>query len=171
MEVARNPSDSNIKLWIAYLDKKNRLAERLKSRIAEFSTSAKAPEQNRLAQDRVREIERSQSSFDPARFRVRMYFDSKCPHCMRMLVTLKELQEMGVLVEALQIDRDRSEQARFPLATAFADPADVKKQGIQSVPFTLVADLKNKTVLTPISGFKTVNEMKGVLSMFSKASN
>jgi glutaredoxin len=171
MEVARNPSDANIKLWIAYLDKKNRLAERLKSRIAEFSGSTNQPSQNRLAQSRVQEIERSRSSFDPARFRVRTYFDSKCPHCMRMLSTLKELQEMGVLVEALQIDRDRSEQARFPLATTFADPADVKKQAIQSVPFTLVADLKNKTVLNPISGFKSLDEMKGVLSMFSKASN
>ena len=171
MEVARNPSDSNIKLWIAYLDKKNRLAERLKSRIAEFSGSARAPEQNRLVQSRVAEIDRGQSTFDPGRFRVRTYFDSKCPHCMRMLGTLKELQEMGVLVEALQIDRDRSEQARFPIATAFADPGDVNKQGIQSVPFTLVADLKSKTVLNPISGFKTLNEMKGVLSMYSKVSN
>lgn len=171
MEVARNPSDTNIKLWISYLDKKNRLAERLKSRIAEFATSTNQTNQNQHVQDRMREIERSPTSFDPARFRIRTYFDSKCPHCMRMLTTLKEMQDMGVLVEALQIDRDRSEQARFPLATSFADPADVKKQGIQSVPFTLVADLKNKTVLNPISGFKTTNEMKGVLSQFSKVSN
>lgn len=171
MEVARDPSDSNIKLWMAYIEKKNRLAERLKTRIAEFSNSASAPAEKQLARDRVREIEQTKASFDPARFRIRTYFDSKCPHCMRMLGTLKQLQEMGVLVEALQIDRARSEKGRFPLATTFADPADVKKQGIQSVPFTLVADLKNKTVLNPISGFKSVDEMKGVLSMFSKASN
>lgn len=78
---------------------------------------------------------------------------------------------MGVLVEALQIDHDTSENARFPLATTFADPADLKKQAIQSVPYTLVADVKNKTVLKPISGFKSVEEMKGVLSTFSKISN
>lgn len=171
MEVARDPSDSNIKLWMAYIDKKNRLAERLKTRIAEFSNSASAPAERRIAREQKREIEQSRASFDPARFRIRTYFDSKCPHCMRMLGTLKQLQEIGILVEALQIDRARSEQARFPLATTFADPADVKKQGIQSVPFTLVADLKSKTVLNPISGFKTVDEMKGVLSMFSKVSN
>ena len=171
MEVARNPSDDNIKLWIAYIDKKNRLAERLKTRIAEFSGSSSASGERQIARERTQEIERSKTSFDPARFRIRTYFDSKCPHCMRMLTTLKELQEMGVLVEALQIDRARSEQGRFPLATTFADPTDVKKQGIQSVPLTLIADLKNKTVLNPISGFKTVDEMKGVLSMFSKVSN
>ena len=171
MEVARNPSDTNIKLWMAYIDKKNRLAERLRSRVAEFSSSAKDPAQKALADARVREIEQSKVSVDPSRFRVRTYFDSKCPHCMRMLGTLRELQEMGVLVEALQIDRDRSEHARFPISTTFADPADVKKQGIQSVPLTLVADLKNKTVLNPISGFKSLEEMKGVLSMLSKISN
>jgi hypothetical protein len=171
MEVARDPSDANIKLWIAYIDKKNRLAERLRSRIAEFSTTSKESVPKQLAAERVRAIESTRSSFDPSRFRVRTYFDSKCPHCMRMLVTLKQLQDMGVLVEALQIDRDRSENARFPLATAFADPADVKKQGIQSVPLTLVADLKNKTVLNPISGFKSFDEMKGVLSTLSKVSN
>ena len=165
MEVARNPSDENIKNWITYLDKKNYLAERLRARVADFTMKGAAPQA--LVQETLAKIPPAGTKFDPAQFRVRTYFDSHCPHCRRMLGTLRELQDLGVYVEALQIDRERVDSAQFAIATERANPADVKKQGIESVPFTLIANIKSKTVLKPITGFKSVDEMRSILSAMS----
>lgn len=169
MEVARNPSDENIRLWMTYLDKKNFLAERLRNRIAEFSSKGVQAPVPRPVEARIVAQADAKPDFDPSRFRIRTYFESTCPHCRRMLQTLRELQDRGVFVEALQIDRGQVSEAKFPIATSLADPADVKKNGIQSVPFTLVADLKEKTVLNPISGFKTVSEMTEVLRLMAQS--
>ncbi len=169
MEVARNPSDENIRLWMSYLNKKNFLAERLRSRIAEFATQGAQPAVPQAIQEKVVAQAQDRPSFDPSRFRIRTYFESTCPHCRRMMQTLRELQDRGVYVEALQIDRAPLTEARFPIATMLADPDDVKKNRIQSVPFTLVADLKAKTVLNPISGFKSVSEMTQLLSLMAKS--
>ncbi len=103
MELARNPSDRNITNWIAYNKKKNDLNQRLQVRMREYLTKNQklTPEvQTIIAQNTVQ----TDTQFDPARYRVRMYFDSKCPHCKRMFNTLSSLQSKGVYVEALQID-------------------------------------------------------------------
>ncbi len=171
MEVARDPSDTNIKLWLSYLDKKNYLAERLKERIAQYASKTTESVPRRLANERISQLNQVQSAIDPSRYRVRTYFDSNCPHCKRMLGTLKSLQELGVFVEALQIDRDTSKNAQFPIATVFADQSDVQRQKIGSVPFTLVADLKNKTVSSPITGFKSVEDMKQAFFKLTQAQN
>lgn len=171
MEVARNPSDENVRLWMTYLDKKNFLAERLRTRIAEFSSKGVQTTTPRVVEERVTQQAQDKPAFDPSRFRIRTYFESTCPHCRRMLQTLRELQERGVFVEALQIDRAHQSEARFPIATSLADPSDVKKNGIQSVPYTLVADLKAKTVLNPISGFKTLAEMTEILRLMAQSKN
>jgi glutaredoxin len=169
LEVARNPSDENIRLWMTYLDKKNFLAERLRNRITAFASKGAQPAVPRAVQERVVAQAEEKPDFDPSRFRIRTYFESTCPHCKRMLQTLRELQDRGIYVEALQIDRNQVSEAKYPIATSLADPADVKKNGIQSVPFTLVADLKAKTVLNPISGFKSVSEMTELLKLMAKS--
>ncbi len=171
MEVARNPSDENIRFWLSYLDKKNTLAERLRSRIAEYSLKNASPKFHTLAGQVTAQLPQTQGQLDPARFRIRMYFESTCPHCKRMMGTLRALQDEGIFIEALQIDGAQLSESAFPVATARADPEDVKKQGISSVPFTLIADLKTKTVLKPITGFKTASEMKDILRQLARTNN
>ena len=171
MEVARNPSDENIRLWLSYIDKKNYLADRLRTRIAEFSSKSQGANTSVLAAQTIRQIPVKDESFDPSRFRIRTYFESTCPHCKHMLQTLRSLQDQGVYVEALQIDRAQTNAAMFPIATLRADPEDVKKQSIESVPFTLVADTKSKTVLKPITGFKSLGEMNEILRQMARAKN
>ncbi len=110
------------------------------------------------------------SAADAKRFRIRMYFESTCPHCKRMMQTLKSLQMQGYFVEAYQIDDRSYDKALFPIATGKANPEDIKKYGIESVPFTLIADLKEKTVSQPITGFQSVDEIKNIMSLLKQGS-
>ena len=170
MEVAKNPTDKNISMWFKYIEIKNKLATRLQKRMSEYL--AKRPgTQIPKATKRGLEFKKSSiSKVDPKRFRIRMYFESTCPHCKRMMMTLKSLQEEGYFVEAYQIDSEKISKNLFPIATAKAGPSDVKKYNITSVPFTLVADLKSKRVSKPVKGYQSVNQMKNILSLMKTKS-
>lgn len=162
MELARNPSDKNISNWITYNKKKNALNQRLQLRMREYLT------QNNELTPKVAEVIKSRSlsketSFDPSRFRVRMYFDSKCPHCKRMFSTLASLQKQGIYVEALQVDNIHVKKSSFPIPVRKASKAEVKKHNISAVPFTLIADLKKKVLYPPIKGFQSVESMTALI--------
>lgn len=156
---------------MSYIDKKNSLAERLRIRIAEFAVKNNKVAVPASIKSHVDSRTAESTPFDPTRFRIRMYFESTCPHCKQMMSTLRSLQDQGVYVEALQIDKAPVHEAQFPIATSVADPTEVKKNAIQSVPFTLIADLKAKTVLAPITGYKSIAEMKAILNAMVKQKN
>ncbi len=162
MELARNPSDKNISNWIKYNKKKNALNKRLQLRMREYLS------QNNQLTPKVAEVVKSRSfkeetNFDPTRFRVRMYFDSKCPHCKRMFQTLASLQKQGIYVEALQIDDINVKRSSFPIPVRKASKPEVKKHNITAVPFTLIADLKKKVLYPPIKGFQSVESMTALI--------
>lgn len=162
MELARNPSDKNISNWIAFNKKKNALNQRLQLRMREYLTQT-----NQLT-PKVAEVIKARTvnqntSFDPSRFRVRIYFDSKCPHCKRMFQTLASLQKKGIYVEALQIDDLNVKKSSFPIPTRKASKSEVKKHNISAVPFTLIADLKKKVLYPPIKGFQSVESMTALI--------
>jgi len=159
IEVARDPSDQNIRMWHAYIAKKNELTSRLNQRLHEYSarhgngTEATPP---------VKTVEVT-PDLDPKRFRFRMYFDSECPHCKRMMTTMVELVQRGFAVEVIQIDTRPFHMDNAPFRVTRADPEEVKRHGITSVPFLLVADFGAEVVYR-MSGFKSVDEIFGELS-------
>ena len=110
-----------------------------------------------------KKAEKQKISFDPSRYRIRMYFDSKCLHCKRMFNTLLELQSRGIYVEALQIDNTTFKKSQFPLPIQKATKSEVKKHNIKSVPFTLIADLKRKVLYPPVRGFQSVSQITTLL--------
>lgn len=110
-----------------------------------------------------KKTKKQKTLFDPSRFRVRMYFDSKCIHCKKMFNTLLELQNRGVYVEALQIDDGLFKKSQFPLPIQRATKAEIKKHNIKSVPFTLIADLKKKVLYPAIHGFQSVGKITTLL--------
>jgi thiol-disulfide isomerase/thioredoxin len=169
MELARNPNDQNIKNWITYNKKKNELNNRLQKRMKEYLAlnKAKIPEYPKaLALLKSKEL-KTKPIVDPARYRIRMYFSSTCPHCKRMFTTLDTLQKQGVYVEALQID-DKLFNPKYPLPTRRASKKEIKKHKISSVPFTLIADLKKKVLYPPIRGFQDSNQ---ILNLIKEANN
>ncbi|MBS1983558.1 MAG: hypothetical protein JST16_05240 [Bdellovibrionales bacterium] len=163
MEIVRNPSDENLKLWFQYIEKKNDLSARLQTRMAEYlhSTQAaslpiEAKEDLRLRAQKV--AARSRPALDVRRYRFRMYFDSTCPHCRRMFGTLGELSGQGFFVDARQIDAGSLSGVRVTVPVERASPAEVKSRAISSVPLLLVGDLEKKVVLK-ITGYKSVGEI------------
>ena len=147
MEVVRNPNDENIKNWFTYINKKNELFKQFQVRLGEYTQ--KNPK-NLAAADQAFLNKVSQTApaqegpVDPKRYRLRMYFDSHCPHCKKMFQTLLELKERGFFVEAKQVDPGPLEN--YPIYISRASPNELKAKDIQSVPLLFVGDLKKKVV-------------------------
>lgn len=162
MELARNPTDTNISNWITYNKKKNELNQRLQKRMNEYLA-----QNNKLTSDVQKIISDNsvdtKTKFDPSRYRIRMYFDSNCPHCKRMFNTLLTLQAQGIYVEALQIDDADIKKSQYPIPVRKAKKAEVKKHSITSVPHTLIADLKKKALYPPIKGYQSVARMTALI--------
>ena len=163
LEVARDPSDENIRMWSAYIARKNELAARLQQRLQEYSAThgeVVSAGAGAALPTPIPEIkpDRAENSVDPKRFRFRMYFDSECPHCQRMMGTLIDLDKRGFAVEALQVDERPIRADGLPFTVARASPDDAKRQGISSVPFLLVGDLSAKVVYK-MTGYKSVSEI------------
>ncbi len=175
MEVARNPSDENIKQWFELMAKKNDLQTRLQARMQEYmvkngslkdpnpTVSEATPKPPVLPSKKEPDV-----AVDPTRFKVRMYFESTCPHCRRMFGVLKQLQASGFVVEALQVDRGVVPDEEKIVSIARADPTDLKKHNISGVPFLLVADSKRKALLPAIQGYHSLEEILRMLKAASR---
>lgn len=169
MEIARNPSDENIKQWFEFMQKKNELSKRLEARMQEYmarngnlpsTPSSSFPQPSAMTNEKLKA---PQEPLDPRRFRVRMYFESTCPHCKRMFGVLKRLQDSGFQVEALQVDSGPVESSEKIVPLGKADPMELKKHGIKGVPYLLIADTKRKALLPAIEGYHDFSEVMELL--------
>jgi len=166
MEVARNPTDGNIKQWFELMKKKNELQTKLQERMAEYMTKngdVKVSSTIPMAAPAPPKEKEQHLALDPSRFRLRMYFESTCPHCRRMFQVLKKLQDRGFQVEALQVDSGPVPNAEKIIPISRADPNDLKKHGIKGVPFLLIADTKRKALLPAIEGYHDFEEILRLL--------
>ena len=170
MEVAKDPSDENLKNWFEFMRRKNELAARLETRMQEYL--AKNQAQPPLAPLTTAPVAKSPAkvavAIDPSRFRIRMYFDSHCPHCRRMFVVLKRLQDAGYKIEALQVDNDRvpAEESGVPIGKA--NLSELKNHGGSAVPYLVIADLKRKALLPGIQGYHDFEEVMALLREASR---
>jgi hypothetical protein len=155
MEIARNPSDENIANWFRYLQTKNEITRRLQEKLQAY---AGMNGQQLASAEPVRPLSNSILAPDAKRFRLRLYFDSKCPHCQHMLDTVKELSQMGFLVELRQIDQDLSIRARIPFPVTNASPEELKQYQIDGVPLLLVGDLSQGTFFK-IQGYQSTHSV------------
>jgi thiol-disulfide isomerase/thioredoxin len=166
MEVARNPTDDNIKQWFELMKKKNDLQTKLQERMAEYMAKngeVAVPSSIAKAELTPSKGKEQNIALDPSRFRLRMYFESTCPHCRRMFQVLKKLQDDGFHVEALQVDGGQVPDAEKIVPISRADPSDLKKHGIKGVPFLLIADTKRKALLPAIEGYHNFDEILRLL--------
>lgn len=172
MEIARNPSDENIKNWFDFMKKKNELASRMQLRMQEYLTKnqASTPASPIGVGVANRGLKSSQPdvALDPSRFRIRMYFDSNCPHCKRMFAVLKRLQSEGYQVEALQVDSGPVPESERVVPLGKADSKELKKHGASGVPFLLVADMKRKALLPKVEGYHDYEDLIGMLKVASR---
>ncbi len=190
MEIARNPNDDNIALWFQYVDEKNKLLRRLQNKLTDYAKQhqenpnalARLKEQLKLPPELARQVQLNDAevsqdlqnaaakidtgvhlSQDAKRFRLRLYFDSKCPHCIHMMDTVKALMNRGFFVELRQIDSDVKARKAIPFPVVSATPAELKQYKIQSVPVLLVGDLKAKTFFK-VEGYQSEQAIFTALS-------
>ena len=163
MELVRNPSDYNLKMWFDYIEKKNELSGRLQTRIQEYvaqkQSSVPSDERDKVL---ARANVLPKAAPNIKRYRFRMYFDSHCPHCKRMFGTLTDLQLHGYFVEARQVDGGSGDLRGIPFPIERASPTELKDKAIQSVPVLLVGDLTRKVVYR-INGYQTIQQVLNAL--------
>ncbi len=160
MEIVRNPTDENLKQWFAYIKKKNELSTQLHERMQDYlaKSSGNAVEPEHKTKLLAATASLPKVAPDSTRYRFRLYFDSKCPHCKRMMGTLSQLQAQGYFVEARQIDDDPAGLQGLPIPAERAAAGEIQSKSIQSVPLLLVGDLKTKTVYR-ITGFQSAPDV------------
>ncbi len=170
MEIARNPTDQNIENWFKYLETKNSLLQTLQVKLAAYTArksgvGAASPEIEPDALKRIQQrYETPQApALNAKQFRLRLYFDSHCPHCEHMMGTVRELMQLGYWVELRQIDDDVSARAKIPFAVASATPEELKRYQIESVPVLLVGNLKKQSFFK-IQGYQPSAEVLKVLN-------
>ena len=163
MEIARNPTDENIENWFRYLDLKNQLTHRLQEKLEAYaSTHGVAVASQEKSAPPTSAPKNTVPDVDPKRFRLRLYFDSKCPHCEHMMGTLSELAELGFFVELRQVDQDVSARSRIPFPVMTAQASELRQYGIQGVPLLLVGDLKRHSFFK-IEGYQPTNAVLQVI--------
>jgi thiol-disulfide isomerase/thioredoxin len=162
MELVRNPSDENMKMWFAYIEKKNELSVKLQERMNEYlaKNGLTLPPDKKKALVSQRVV--TPSNIDVKRYRLRIYFSSTCPHCQKMMGTLTELQSKGFFIEARQIDSGNG-PSRLPFPVEMATKEELKIKDIQSVPLLLIGDLKKKVVYR-LTGYQSTDSVLKAMS-------
>ena len=97
-------------------------------------------------------------STDPKRFRFRMYFESSCPHCQKMMDELITLQDMGFYVELRQIDGNKEYARGLPFIVHRASKSEIKEKKIDAWPVLFIGDQEKKVVYR-INGFHKAEDI------------
>lgn len=168
MEIARNPNDENIEHWFKYLEAKNEITRRLQAKLSEYAAkNAQVVSDNPDIQKSLRAVPESVAIMPNAkRYRLRLYFDSKCPHCERMMGTLRSLAQQGFLIELKQVDKDTQVRGRIPFPVIELLPNELKQYQIETVPTLLVGDLVSSSYFK-IQGYQTEQSVLAAIFKFS----
>jgi len=163
LELAKNPTKENIKNWLAIGDKKNEIMSRVQSKIAEYLKSQKTNAVVRKTQIKPQVAKNlTNANLDLNRFKFRLYFESTCPHCRRMLETVKTLHKLGFYVELRQIDRNFNQTKSLPFPVIPVSNKELQAKKINAWPVLFISDL-NKKLNYRINGYQTANDILIVL--------
>lgn len=186
MEIARNPSDENIQNWFKYLELKNGLLKRLQARLEEVGTQkgaqitipagaikdpaiAASLKSASFSSEEIREAIRKRTAVpnetppQAKDYRLRLYFDSHCPHCQHMIETVSQLLRSGYYVELKQIDSDLGIRSKLPFPVTDASKEELSRYKIESVPVLLIGNLKKGTV-SRVDGYQTAQTVVEAMS-------
>ena len=165
LEVAQNPTDENIKRWFAVVKRKNELLSRVNSRMAEYLNKKKKlkPEEKKLIESK--RIRNQVGKVDHKRFRFRMYFESSCPHCKRMMPELVKLQDIGFFIELRQIDNNKRYAKGLPFVVRQASQAELKEKKVNAWPVLFIGDTQKKLIYR-INGYQNAESI--LLTLQSK---
>ncbi len=168
MEVARRPTDKNIKNYLKYFGMKNFIKERMQNAIENYIKRTRLSKKRELPLASKKYLIQKANEFKghvKGREKIRfvMYFRSTCPHCKRMFKTLEELQELGFITHAIQMDKGTLRDS-YNIAISNGTQKDLnllKRLGAKGVPFTLI-QVENKKQYS-LKGYRSVSEILNLL--------
>jgi glutaredoxin len=168
MEVARRPTDRNIKNYLKYFGMKNLIKARMQNAIESYIKKNSSSGKKKLTAQSKKYLKHKAKEFKGhvkgrEKIRFSMYFRATCPHCKRMFKTLEQLGKMGFIVEAIQTDKvPLKERYAVPIMDATKeDMAYLKSMGVKGVPYTLIRIQEGKQY--SLKGHPSVNEVLGLL--------
>ena len=162
IELMRHPTDKNIKNWFELIEAKNKLMAQLQERMEDYLQGHPAgldqeARSQLIAKTASLAVPNPAPKLDIRRFRFRLYFDSSCAHCKNMMVTAKDLQNLGFYIELRQLDRERPAYP-VPFAIVYASKEEVAEKKITSWPVLFVGDLAKQQVYR-INGYFSAKEV------------
>lgn len=162
LEVAKNPTDKNIKNWFEFIDRKNKFMARLNQKMSEYLEKTKdlKPSEKKLIKRQV-ENQRGKIAHQPVnpkRFYFRMYFESSCPHCQQMMGELTKLQNMGFYIELRQIDDNKSYARGLPFKVGKASKSELREKKIDAWPVLFIGD-QEKKIIYRVNGFQKASDI------------
>lgn len=163
MELARDPSNKNIKLWFKWIEKRNLIMSRMQNNINKYLKTNKKPltsDEVSLLRAKGKEIQ--PPPIDTKRFRFRLYFESSCPYCKKMIRSMIQLRNLGYYVEIKQIDNNKPSYP-IPFAILKVGVDELKEKNINAWPVLFVADTDRKRVIR-INGYQSASSILNSLS-------
>lgn len=158
LEVAKNPTDQNIKNWFKTIETKNRIMAKVNKRLSEYlKKKTDLTDTDRSFIENRKKIA-TPKDIDFKRFRFRMYFESSCPHCKRMMPELLKLQDMGFFVELRQVDSNKKYRQSLPFVVTQASPKELKEKKVNAWPVLFIGDTQKKLIYR-LNGFQDANSI------------
>lgn len=157
MEVARRPTDENIKNWMEYIQKNNDVQRKFMIALNKYRQKNEiAPKSEQILDQKMNELK--QIDLGNTKVSVTTYFLTSCPACKKMFKTLDQLQRQGLYVEAIQIDTDKNLKTGVTVPVYKAN--DEERKGLISagmgVPYSIIR-VGKKAI--PLNGYQTVSSI------------
>ena len=162
VEAMKNPSDQNLKRYFDLKEKRER-------KLQEFTQRSEKYRLKKLekALSKMEKVQVNKNKFYNAReirskYKIRMYYDSNCPHCKRMYQNLITLQKDGFSVDAIQIDKGPNSFSK--IKSRRLRDGEGKLVGLYQggTPYTLILNSKTNKV-SSLRGYVSLSKLTDIL--------
>ncbi len=162
VEVMKNPTDYNIKKYYELEAKREQKLSEFIKKSEKYRLASIEKELRKVSKPTIKKDSFYNVRANRSKYRLRMYFDSRCPHCKRMYQELLVLSREGYSVELVQIDM--APNPFKEIITRKIRPGEREKVRLNNggVPLTLVLNNKTKKVGF-IRGYKSLGELRTIL--------
>lgn len=161
MEVARRPTEENIKNYFSYIKMKNKLSRDLQIAIANYQkkySKELSPESKQYLSSKSHELS-PKIDYSNQEISISTYFLTTCSACKKMFRTLKILQSQGIYVETIQIDIENPRKSGVSVPVRDATEKEIK--GLKSaglvVPFSIIRTKDDSFTLTGYQSTQSIH--------------
>ena len=162
VEAMKNPTDQNIKRYFELEEKRERKLSQFIKKSNKYRLKKLERELSKLSKPKIRKNSFYNARELRSKYRIRMYFDSNCPHCKRMHQNLLKLQRDGFTVDLVQIDDGVNPLQGIKSRKIAKGEGSAIKLFNGGVPYTLIFNRKTKKMKS-LRGFIPMDKFLTIL--------